>query len=186
MPPQQGDRVGAGLLPGLDMDIGDATANLADLGAGIGGQGPGRAQIFHRNIDGARLAGQALLDRDLRQGRHLHKGAQNPAMDRGKHRVADKVRGKGQDGGHLIARQLGPDAQITGIGNAAKQGVQLIGGVVAHGLAPAGEVGSGGGTAPLRPESELIMKAAWAVASGSALSLSQALARTKAMERVTL
>ena len=105
------------------MDIGDAAANLADLGAGIGGQRAGRAQIFHRYVDGPRLTGQALHDRDLGQRRHLHKGPQNPAMDGWQGGVTNQVWGKGQDGGHLVACQFGPHAQIARIGNSAEEGV---------------------------------------------------------------
>jgi hypothetical protein len=49
---EEGDRLVAGFLPGLDVHVGDAAADLAQVGAGVGGLRPAGPQVLDGDVDG--------------------------------------------------------------------------------------------------------------------------------------
>ena len=102
-------------------------------------------------------------------------------MQRRDHRVADILAGKGQNGGQFIAAPFKFDAQKPDIGNARGQPSQRI--IAARG----DDMGGIGGAAVHRNHSCdcSIEKDPVAVATGLAASLSVAVTRMKATERVT-
>ena len=164
-----GDRLGAAVLPALDLNIGDAAADLAQDRPGKGRLRAGGPQVLDGDVDGLGDPPFRLGQRQLGQRRHLHEGADHPAMQGREHRVADQVLGEGQDGGHLVAGHLHPHAEVADVGDALEEGVEVL---------ERGDRSS-------QPRG-LSMKVAWAVATRSAESTSQAWARTKPMERVSL
>jgi hypothetical protein len=87
----------------------------------------------------------SLGDRELRERRHLHERADHPAVQGRQDGVADQVLGERQDGGHLVAVELGAHAEEPDVGHPLQEGVEL--------LSAASLIGG-----------RLSMKAPWAVA----------------------
>jgi len=150
--------------------VGDAPAELDHLGPGVGRQRPPGAQILDGDVDGARQAALGFAHAELADSGHLQKSTQNPAMDRRQHHVSHQVRRERQDGGQLVAGELGPHAEKADIRYALEHSGEAVASRIAHAAAT---------TVGVRA------KVAWTVATGSASSPSKALARTKAIEWVT-
>jgi hypothetical protein len=69
MPAHGGNGLGRGVLPGLHLNIGDATTHLFQVGRHIGGLGAARPEVFYGDINSLMGAVSGVIQAQLGQGR---------------------------------------------------------------------------------------------------------------------
>src|SRR5262249_6124923 len=113
----RGHRARRIVLPPNHMDDGDATPELEDVGARTCGRRAGRAQIVDREVDRLGPAGGAALVDQSENRRQLEECAQDAAVNRRQHYVADDFLAERQHALEPAVDPLSRNAEKAGVRN---------------------------------------------------------------------